>query len=301
MLTRNLLAPVEALAGDAAFLARNLMSRGMQFFRSKESVERRTLELVDLSALISNEPEVRLVDATIEPASVLASPKILKMAATNWDTGRLNVFTNHLGADRSETLMAEDMIPDAVLSSTAIPGVFPPVQIDGVHYVDGGLVMNTPLTPAVRAGADTLHLIYLDPSVADIPLAALQSTLDVMSRLLVIQFAANMNADIEAARRINRDLTAVEQFRRGQPAETDPAMPGTVDELVSQILGAKNRNFQRLLIHRYHPRDDVSGVLGLLNFGRDRIADLIERGYRDAVEHDCRVSQCVMPDGSYAS
>ena len=264
-------------------------------------MERRTLELVDLSALISNEPEVRLVDATIEPASVLASPKILKMAATNWDTGRLNVFTNHLGADRSETLLGEEMIPDAILSSTAIPGVFPPVQIDGVHYVDGGLVMNTPLTPAVRAGADTLHLVYLDPNVGDIPLAALQSTLDVMSRLLVIQFAANMNADIEAARRINRDLTAVERFRRGQPAETDPATVGTVDELISEILGAKNRNFQRLLIHRYHPRDDVSGVLGLLNFGKDRIAELIERGYRDAVEHDCRVSQCVMPDGSYAS
>ncbi len=154
--------------------------------------------------------------------------------------------------------------------------------------------MNTPLTPAIHAGAETLHLIYLDPNVSAIPLAALQSTVDILSRLLVIQFATSMNADIEAARRINRDLTALGRFRENRPADA------AIDQLIDEILGVKSRIFQRLTIHRYHPHDDLSGVLGLLNFGKDRIAALIERGYRDAIEHDCHVSQCVTPDGSYA-
>lgn len=299
--TRNPLLPMGALAGDAAFLARNLLNRGVQFFRSKESVERRALEMVDISTLISNEPEVRLIDATIDPGKVLQSSTILKLAATNWDTGCLTVFTNRPEADSGETGMPEENVAMAVLASTAIPGIFPAVEIDGAHYVDGGVVMNTPLTPAVRAGAATLHLIYLDPYVADIPLGALQSTIDVMSRLMVIQFAAKMNADIEAARRVNRELAAVERFRQCRPAAENAGAPSAEDELLADFLKVGNRKCQKLTIHRYHPHDDVSGVLGMLNFNRHRIAGLIERGYKDAVEHDCRVSQCIMPDGSYAS
>ncbi len=46
--------------------------------------------------------------------------------------------------------------PDAVLASTAIPGVFPPVKIDGRHYVDGGVVSATSLDLAVDAGCDSI-------------------------------------------------------------------------------------------------------------------------------------------------
>jgi hypothetical protein len=67
------------------------------------------------------------------------------------------------------------------------------------------------------------------------------------------------------------------------------------------LLSGQSGPFKNLTIHRYHPRDDVSGVLGLLDFNRNRIARLMDRGYKDAVEHDCRASQCVMPDGSYAA
>ncbi len=66
------------------------------------------------------------------------------------------------------------------------------------------------------------------------------------------------------------------------------------------LLNGQSGPFKNLMIHRYHPRDDVSGVLGMLDFNKDRIARLIHRGYRDAIEHDCHASQCVMPDGSYA-
>jgi hypothetical protein len=141
----------------------------------------------------------------------------------------------------------------------------------------------------------------LDPNVASIPLGTLQSTLDVMSRLLIIQFAAKMNADIAAARRINQELTAFERFRQHKPIGIDSTEFTRNVELFERLLSGRNGPFRRLLIHRYHPHDDVSGVLGMLDFNKGRIADLIQRGYQDAIDHDCRASQCVMPDGSFAA
>lgn len=49
--------------------------------------------------------------------------------------------------------------PDAVLASTAIPGVFPPVKIGDRQYVDGGIVSATSLDLAVEAGCDSIICI----------------------------------------------------------------------------------------------------------------------------------------------
>ena len=48
-----------------------------------------------------------------------------------------------------------------LLASAAIPGVFPPVDIDGRTHVDGGVVANVPILPARLMGAETI--IALDP------------------------------------------------------------------------------------------------------------------------------------------
>ncbi|MQB00779.1 MAG: hypothetical protein GEU78_10890 [Actinobacteria bacterium] len=47
-------------------------------------------------------------------------------------------------------------LPDAVLASTAIPGLFPPVKIGDRHYVDGGIVSATSLSLAVEEGCDVI-------------------------------------------------------------------------------------------------------------------------------------------------
>ena len=48
---------------------------------------------------------------------------------------------------------------DAVLASTAIPGVFPPVRINGKQYVDGGAFSATSLDLAADAGCETIICI----------------------------------------------------------------------------------------------------------------------------------------------
>jgi NTE family protein len=49
----------------------------------------------------------------------------------------------------------------AVLASCALPGVFPPVAVDGEHFLDGGLVNSVPLERAVRHGADTVWVLHV--------------------------------------------------------------------------------------------------------------------------------------------
>jgi NTE family protein len=47
----------------------------------------------------------------------------------------------------------------ALVASSAIPGVFPPVTIDGRPYVDGGVADNTPISQALALGADTIYVL----------------------------------------------------------------------------------------------------------------------------------------------
>jgi NTE family protein len=59
----------------------------------------------------------------------------------------------------SEVLLSHGPVVDAVLASTAIPGVFPPVHIDGRDLVDGGVANNTPISTAMRLGADRIIVL----------------------------------------------------------------------------------------------------------------------------------------------
>jgi NTE family protein len=51
--------------------------------------------------------------------------------------------------------------PRHVLASAAIPMLFPAVRIGDEYFTDGGLRQNTPMSPAIRLGADRLLLVSL--------------------------------------------------------------------------------------------------------------------------------------------
>lgn len=50
---------------------------------------------------------------------------------------------------------------DAVLASSAVPALFPPVEIGGEHFYDGGLVNSVPLTRAVELGASVIFVLQV--------------------------------------------------------------------------------------------------------------------------------------------
>jgi len=258
---------------DFTFLADDAIRRIGNLPRSTEPYSRRLVELVNLSSGICLDPFRDLLRDAVPVESILASDRALRIATTRWKTGELRVFRNSKGAgDGSEAVLSPNNLRDAIAASSAVPGIFPPVIVEGSPHVDGGVVMNTPLRPAIVAGATTLHLIYLDPDVRDIPLDKLDNTLDSMERLSVQLMAAITNRDIAAASRVNQMLDM------GPIKDTSGA-----------------RSMKKLTIHRYRPRRDLGGILGMLNFGRDRIEELIALGERDARGHDCRECACVIP------
>jgi NTE family protein len=54
-------------------------------------------------------------------------------------------------------------VAEAVLASTAIPALFPPVEIDGDRFIDGGVVNNVPIRRAIDAGATRVVVLLCAP------------------------------------------------------------------------------------------------------------------------------------------
>jgi NTE family protein len=52
------------------------------------------------------------------------------------------------------------LIP-ALLATTAVPGLLPPVEIDGEHYLDGGLVDSIPVGRAIELGARCVYVLQV--------------------------------------------------------------------------------------------------------------------------------------------
>lgn len=49
----------------------------------------------------------------------------------------------------------------AVLASASVPGLLPPTEIDGAHYVDGGIVNSIPIGEAVAVGARQIFVLQV--------------------------------------------------------------------------------------------------------------------------------------------
>ena len=61
----------------------------------------------------------------------------------------------------SERWFTGGALIDAILASSAVPGILPPVLIDGEHFVDGGIVNSIPVGRAVALGASTIYVMHV--------------------------------------------------------------------------------------------------------------------------------------------
>jgi NTE family protein len=61
----------------------------------------------------------------------------------------------------SERWFAAGPLVDAVLASSAVPGILPPVEIDGEHFLDGGIVNSIPVGRAVELGAAVIYVLHV--------------------------------------------------------------------------------------------------------------------------------------------
>ena len=52
-------------------------------------------------------------------------------------------------------------LADVVLASCAVPGILPPVPLDGEHFIDGGIVNSIPVSRAVMLGARKIYVLQV--------------------------------------------------------------------------------------------------------------------------------------------
>jgi hypothetical protein len=118
------------------------------------------------------------------------------------------------------------------------------------------LSRNTPIKPAIAAGAEVIHLVFLDPRVRDIPMRFPISTMTEMYRMIAIMFADETRSQV----------LEIAEMNRGHAARSRPRRP--------------------VEVYIYRPSPDVlEGLGGLLNFERSYVEKLIDAGFRDAVNH----------------
>ena len=282
------LRPLQRLAEDSLFFSTDLLKSLARLPMSSQPFGRQVLASLNVSALISKEAYDEIVRKWIDLEPIRRSSKIFRIAATNWKTGELQLFKNED--------MTDEVGHDAILASSAFPGI-PPVNIAGVPYVDGGYVMNTPLRPAWDEGADVFHVIYMDPDIDQIPLQEIENTFDVFDKLYHIMMASIFNNAIELAEDINLGLALLDQVEKNLAIVDTPEIRALLRLSGRMFKAPKDAApYRKLTIHRYHPGEDLGGVLGLMNFDRSHVLDLIHHGYNDAVHHDCRASGCLLPD-----
>lgn len=119
------------------------------------SLRRITWQLLRHRMSLFDDAFVRNLAAAHLDADDFAAARIpLYITATNLRTGQREI-------------LHEGSVLQALLASSAIPGLFPPVRIGGELYVDGGVADPTDIAAAVELGAERVIAISLRPELAD--------------------------------------------------------------------------------------------------------------------------------------
>jgi len=122
--------------------------------------------------LLDPAPLRRLIRRIIRRDALLASGRILRIGLVSLLDGRFRAVTNHpTGADDEISIaeLSEREVRDAILASTAIPFMFPPVWIRGHLCVDGGIRDITPLSHAFRERPSEIFAVFTGPGGRRVP------------------------------------------------------------------------------------------------------------------------------------
>jgi predicted acylesterase/phospholipase RssA len=270
----NPLQPLSYFVQDTATLGWEFLRRSVQFATDQEApIVDRVASLFNFSSFVSTDPLDHLVRETINYVNIrAAAAKHLCITATNWSLGETETFSNHE--------MTDDLGPAIVKASASIPGFLPVQYVGAQPYVDGGVLLNTPLLPAIQVGANVLHVITLNPQIRKIPRPELSNTLETAWRQQVVAWVAAVEKGLREAWYINlnRELAQEGLNRLKASASNEPlGLEVTLQKYV--------KDYKAVEVYLYRPGSDLGGPLGLLNFDRDRIQRLIERGFSDAVNY----------------
>ncbi len=117
----------------------------------------------------------------------------------------LVIGTVNINAGIFETFTNEDVTPDAVLASAAVPNLFPAVEIDGHYHWDGLFSQNPPvddlLTVPAERKPEELWVIQINPQKR----AGEPTTLEeIADRRNELSGNISLNQELRVVKRVNR-------------------------------------------------------------------------------------------------
>ncbi len=162
--------------------------------------------------------------------------------------------------------------PRHVLASAAIPMLFPAVKIGEQFFTDGGLRQNTPMSPAIRLGADRLLLISLRhlstaPEIVQKERTeAYPKPLFLAGKALNALMLDHTEYDLQRMQRINMILEAGNSSF-GDTFET------TMNQALIKARGAPLRRIESVHIR---PSEDIGAMASdFVNGGRLRLRGMV--------------------------
>ena len=131
-------------------------------------------------ALYRSDDLKRLLDRSLPYSDIEDAQTDLRIVATDLETGEA-------------VALGSGSVVQAVLASSALPGLFPPVRIGDRLYVDGGIADNVPIAPAVASGADEIYVLRAGFGC---PLGTRLRATDVLWRSIGLLLNRALDADV---------------------------------------------------------------------------------------------------------
>lgn len=253
----------------------------------------------------------RLEDVNID----LLKRSNLIICTTNFSTGALTSFYVSELIDRFKQvddaepqqrrrlihfkpITSTAMLIKVLLASTAIPLVFPPVEIDGELHIDGGVGNNIPSREAAYFMRFLLTCKPVEIAQGDIFCITLDApgkveathrcgVIDILSRTYNIFEYIHMRPILDGWSRINREVTEYRRNRaefQSRIAELSiaPELVQTICDIADETLKRPGGSTPRIdaPIHLIEPSNTIGD---LLNFDSKRLTEHKVSGYKQAV------------------
>ena len=241
------------------------------------------------------------------------------VAATELATGFNTLFVDGRGVGLSEKRPVPGMrvCRTAITevhcrASAALPFLFPAVLVDGRWHVDGGLRQNTPLRPAIHAGANRVLVVGLKQTREEegaAPLAnATPNLAFLMGKMLNALMLDPVERDVRQADQVNDILALGDDAMRARASEVLGIRP--VDTMFinpSTDLGrlasaqfrenppATSRWLRRALDFFADHGNEEADLLSYLYFDRGFTATIEELGWEDARRQEEQLARFVSP------
>jgi len=140
---------------------------------------------------------------------------LINRGKTRFSVGAVNVRTGNFVYFDTTT---HTIRPEHVMASGALPPGFPPVEIEGEAYWDGGLVSNTPLQWLVECQPHQDMLAFqvdLWSARGDFP----SNMAEVATRMKEIQFSSRTRANSDRVKQISEAKNAIASLLKKLPQE----------------------------------------------------------------------------------